>query len=266
MFCKKSVVGYLFFLIASLAATQVSGPQQNAVSSLQHQPPDLRAIVQHMEQAAKENRERYRAYVITREYRMYAANEQKPSSTVFADVSFVPPTTKDFKITETEGSSRGESVVRHILEHEQKATETGQAPGAVSSDNYDFGFLGEQVLDGHRCYVLGLHPKRREKSLVNGRAWVDANSYLVRRVEGEMSKMPSWWLKSVHVLLDFGDAGGMWLQTHTDARADVRIFGPHTLTENAVKIRTGATVAAVTPRGARRPFRRSDAIIGAFEH
>ena len=220
-----------------------------------------------MEQAARANRDRYRAYVVTREYRMYAGKDGKPSSTVMADISFVPPKTKDFRITETQGSSRGENVVRHILENEQKAAQTGQAPGAVSSDNYHFTLQGEQAVDGHDCFVLGLMPKRKEKSLVMGRAWVDKATYLVRRVQGELAKMPSWWIKSVEVTLGFGDVSGMWLQTSTRADADVRMFGPHTLQENAIKVRTGSTVAELIGNRskAQRSFRRPQAVLGSFE-
>jgi hypothetical protein len=140
-------------------------------------------------------------------------------------------------------------VVRHLLEDESKAAATGRAPGAVSRDNYDFAYAGEQTVDGHACYVLKLHPKRREQNLIDGQAWVDKDTYLVRRVQGEMAKMPSWWLKSVDVTLTFGGAGGMWLQTGTKAVADVRVFGPHVLTGRAVNVKTGEAVAQVaSPR------------------
>jgi len=267
---KKSVVSYLIFLMAALAAAQVPGPPQGTISPTQQVPrPELKSIVQRMEQAARDNRDRYKAYVITREYRMYGTGQPKSGSTVVADISFVPPKTKEFKIIETHGSARGENVVRHILETEQKATETGQAPGAVSSENYNFTFAGEQRVDGQDCFVLGLTPKRKEKSLIDGRAWVDKNTYLVRRVQGQMAKMPSWWIKSVEVTLDFGEVSGMWMQTHTMANADVRVFGPHTLQENAIKVRTGSTVAELGKDGAgrrRRAFGHAEAVLGSFEH
>ncbi len=258
---KKSVVGYLIFLAAVMAAAQELPASQPSSR------PELQTIVQRMEQAARENRDRYKAYIITREYRMYGGDAQKPGSKVVADISFVPPKTKEFKITEAEGSPRGENVVRHILESEQKATETGQAPGAVVSDNYEFTFAGEQSIDGHPCYVLGLNPKRKEKSLIVGQAWVDEQTYLVRRVQGEMAKMPSWWIKSVQVTLDFNEVQGMWMQTSTVAHADVRVFGPHTLQENAVKLRTGSAVAELGNKNKpRRAFRNAEAILGSFEH
>lgn len=264
MFCKKSALRYVFFLLTAAAAAQV--PQQITPPKQQLQRPELNTIVQRMEQAARENRDRYRAYVITREYLMYGAQDQKPGSTVRADISFVPPNRKDFTITETQGSSRGETVVRHILENEQKAAETGQAPGAVSSENYNFSLKGEQTVDGQDCFVLGLAPKRKEKSLIVGQAWVDKKTYLVRRVQGQLAKMPSWWIKSVEVTLGFSDVNGMWLQTSTKASADVRVFGPHTLQENAIKLRTGSTVAELINRPKTRgAFRRPQAVLGSFE-
>ncbi len=241
--------------------------QQQQSSIQQQSRPELGVIVQRMEQAAKANREGYRAYVITRQYRMYGGNDRNPASTVLAEISFVPPTTKEYRITNSRGSSRGENVVRHILEGEQKAAASGQAPGAVTSQNYDFTLQGEQRLDGHDCFVLGLNPKRKEKSLIAGRAWIDKNTYLVHRVQGQLAKMPSWWIKTADVTLDFGDVRGMWIQTHLTATADVRIVGPHTLQEDALQVRTGSTVAQAIPqrgRSSRRSFRRP-AVMGAYE-
>ena len=268
---KKSAVSYLLFLVTvtAIAAGQTQGRGLSTAVSIQQQPrPELATIVQRMDQAARQNRESYRSYVITREFRMYGGAERKPTATVRADVSFVPPKSKDYRITEMQGSSRGETVVRHILEGEQKAAATGQAPGAVNSENYDFQFQGEQPLDGHDCFVLGISPKRKEKNTIIGRAWVDKDTYLVRRVQGQLAKMPSWWIKTAEVTLDFSDVNGMWLQTHTRASADVRIVGPHTLQDDAVKIRTGDTVAEAIPqpgKTTRRNPRRTPAIIGTFE-
>jgi Outer membrane lipoprotein-sorting protein len=268
VFGKISTINGIFFLIAAMAAAQVPGLQPNVAGPESQQRPDLSTIVQRMEQAARENREHYRAYIVTRNYRLFGGSEQNPSSEVMADISFVPPATKDFTITQKKGSSRGEAVVRRILESERKDTASGQAPGAVTHENYDFTFIGEQRLDGNDCYLLGLKPKRKEKNVLIGRAWVDKNSYLVRRVQGDMVKMPSWWVKAAQVTLEFGDVNGMWLQMRTKATADVRIFGPHTLTGQALKVRTGESVAELTapqPKAARRPF-RPGTVLGTIEH
>jgi hypothetical protein len=83
-----------------------------------------------------------------------------------------------------------------------------------------------------------------------------------------MVKMPSWWVKSAQVRLDFGEVGGMWMHTGTEATADVRVFGPHTLTENALRVRTGSTVAelASPPRSAAGRHFHPQAVLGTIEH
>jgi len=256
----NTVVTGLFF--AALLATGALAQSRPAAPVPATEHPNLSAIVERMEQAALANRENYRPYVLTRKYLMYGADiQEKPSSEVLAEITFVPPTTKEYKIVETRGSSRGEGVVKHILDNESKATQSGNAPGAVSRDNYDFLYLGEGSIRGHRCYILGLQPKRKDKDLVVGRAWVDQNTFLVRRVDGQMSKLPSWWLKSVNVTLEFGGAHGMWLQTGLKAVAEVRIFGTHVLTAQAVKFQSDETVARNTPvRGPKRHPRPQDVI------
>jgi hypothetical protein len=110
-------------------------------------------------------------------------------------------------------------------------------------DKYDVTYLGEDVLEGHPCHLLVLSPKRKEKNLISGEAWVDKDTFLVRQINGELVKTPSWWLKKVHVKIVFGFVGGTWLQTSTEAMADVRIFGNHTLTAEIVDFRKTGVVA-----------------------
>lgn len=197
---------------------------------------------------------------------MFGADEQQPKSEVTAEISFVPPKRKDFKITESNGSSRGESVVRHILESEAQAAAKGTSPGAITRENYDFQLLGEESLNGRPCIVLALLPKREDKSLLAGKAWIDKSTYLVHRVDGNMSKMPSWWLKTVHVTLDFDEVEGMWLQNRTRAVADVRMVGRHVLTSEAIKFESGGVEARNLGANATKSApktRRNETILGA---
>ena len=155
------------------------------------------------------------SYQVVREYQLFGANGSSPKSSVVAEVEFRPPSSKDYRIQTSSGSNRGEQVVRQILEHEvEAASQVKQSRTALSRDNYDFTYDGEATLDGQSCYVLGLQPKRKEKELVSGQAWIDKHSFFVRQIEGELAKSPSWWLKKVHVKLAFADMSGTWLQTH----------------------------------------------------
>ena len=118
---------------------------------------------------------------------------------------------------------------------------------AVIQDNYDVSYLGENVLDGHPCCLLGLSPTRRDRNLIAGKAWVDKGTFLVREINGDLVKTPSWWLKKVHVKMMFDYVGGTWLQTATEAVADVRVFGNQTLTSEIVGFRNTDVAAKIQP-------------------
>jgi hypothetical protein len=188
-----------------------------------------------MELAANNSRERAYSYVLTREFQIFAKEQSNPYSQVLADVTFVPPSSKTFEILSHSGSSRGEGIVRRLLETESKAASSGD--GEVTRDNYDFVLLGETFLAGKHCYLLGLSAKRPDQRLLNGQVWVDADTYEIRRIEGEMAKLPSWWLRSVNVEISFASVGGMWMQTAMTAVAEVRIVGKRTFTSQVLSLR-----------------------------
>ncbi len=195
-------------------------------------------------------------YQVLREYHLFGTNSSSSNSSVVAALNFKPPTSKDYKIQKSSGSKRGEQVVRRVLDHEvETASSRSQATTAVTRDNYDFAYIGQAVLDGQPCYLLGLKPKRKEKDLIAGQAWVDQHSFQVRRIEGEIAKTPSWWLKKVRLKLVFGDFDGTWLQTSMEAIADVRIAGPHTLTSQILDYR-GTDVVALTQTHSRYADRK----------
>jgi len=204
----------------------------------------LNAIVESMERAQEGTPPV--SYQVIREYRLFGAKDSKANSEVIAEVNFRPPARGDYRIQQSSGSDRGLQIVRRLLDHEaERTSQNYKAQTALNRDNYDFDYVGEAILDGQSCYVLTLKPKRKEKELIAGRAWVDQHSFLVRHIEGELAKSPSWWLSKVRVKLGFDDRGGTWLQTEMEAVADVRIVGPHTLQSRILDYRTADQVASV---------------------
>jgi hypothetical protein len=104
----------------------------------------------------------------------------------------------------------------------------------ISHDNYDFRFIREEDVNGHHCYVLELLPRRNAKNLLHGNIWVDAQTYLLHRVEGEPVRNSSWWLRDVRIVLLFGYVGEMWMQTSSESTADVRIVGQYKMISQVV--------------------------------
>jgi hypothetical protein len=201
-----------------------------------------------MAMAQAENEPRA-SYQVVRKYRVFPSNNLKAASEIVAAVDFLPPTTELYTIQMTSGNRRAEQVVRGILDHEVEASAQGRhiPTAAVIQDNYDVSYLGENVLDGHPCYLLGLSPTRKDRNLIAGKAWVDKGTFLVREINGDLVKTPSWWLKKVHVKMMFDYVGGTWLQTATEAVADVRVFGNQTLTSEIVGFRNTDVAAKIQP-------------------
>lgn len=172
---------------------------------------------------------------ITREYRVGAASDV---SDVVAAVDFTPP--GRYVIEKHYGSGRAEQVVKRLLQREievQGSFQKSQSK-ALSNANYVFAYVTTAMLDGHPCYILQITPKREQVELVSGRAWIDQQSFLIRRIEGTLAKSPSWWVRSVHVDITFDNFHEGWVQTSVKAVADIRCLGERQLTSQTLSIET----------------------------
>jgi len=206
--------------------------------------PDLATIVDRMTQAQLEAHNSIRPYEVTREYKFFqGVEDDSPDSHVVADVTYFPPDSKQFSIVNATGGGRGQHVVKKVLEQETQMS--GQwRQSALTDENYKFSLMGEETLNGRRCFILGLEPRRDAKELLKGKAWVDAADFRVRQVQGEPSKSPSFWIKKLNLTLIFSEVQGMWLQTAVHADAEVRMFGRNVLNERDLNYRVGTAMAA----------------------
>jgi hypothetical protein len=232
-----------------------------------------------MEQAQLANREHARPYTLTREYKLFDDESkaqkpgEEPSSQVIANVEFVPPDYKSFQIETAQGSDRGTSIVRHILENESETSGKKTAPAPLTRQYYEFKMAGEGMLNGQSCWVLLVKPRHDDKNMIKGKVWVNKDTYLTQQIQGEMARTPSWWLKKVELTIWYGNAAGIWMPTDTYAVADVRFFGKHVLTSKALKVATTGQVAdsfptippgyATDARNASRRFRPLPPDLGA---
>jgi len=207
--------------------------------------PSVETIVARMTRARAENRARFRPYIVTRNYMLFGKERDKTKSQVIADVAFVPPDSKKYTIQQTNGSGLGGMIVRRMLANEAEVTKD-HASTDFSPDNYVFRFLRAEDVTGQRCYVLELLPRRKDIHLLRGDVWVDANTYLPRRFEGELAKAPSWWVRDVRVAFIYGKAGGMWLQTASEASANVRILGRSTMVSRDLSYKLNEVVVAAS--------------------
>lgn len=187
--------------------------------------------------AQQGNQARTRAYTVKRDYQLLD-KQQQPKAQLVASITYVPPDQRQYNIESSSGGL-GARVLRDIV---QKETEGGKdlQRNAISFQNYNFGLVGQELLDGRNCYVLSLNPKREEKDLIRGKIWVDAVDYRIHRLEGKPVKSPSWWIRDLQVLMTFGSVDGMWLHTFTQAVADVRFKGKYVMESRDVEYQSAA--------------------------
>lgn len=201
--------------------------------------PTNETIIASMAQAQVDNRTRFQPYTVTRDYKLFDGQDQSQArSHVVAEMTILRPESKKYAIENASGSGLAERVVRKVLDAEVAVAQDSSSSD-ITRENYDFLLVREDELGGQRCYVLQLVPKRKSKALLRGTIWVDASTYLPRLVEGEPAKSPSWWVKDVRIVLFYGYVGAMWVQTSSEATANVRILGQSTMVSKDVTYQMG---------------------------
>ena len=127
-------------------------------------------------------------------------------------------------------AERGSGTVRNrvlkaILQREQELIANGDfGRGEVTPQNYEFG--AETERDGLR-YVL-IKPKRKDVMLIDGRLVMDSQGELLR-IEGVLSKNPSFWTTRVNVTRHYARVDGVRVPVATESLAQVRFVGPSRL-------------------------------------
>ena len=213
----------VLIFVATLASSSKVPSSPADIESL-----NLNLILQRLEEAQHQDPAQSRPYEVIREYKVFRGDEKQPTSEVMAQITFAPPATKTYKITQARGNSSGEKMVRELLDRETQSAKKGLG-SQISRTNYDFVFLREETFGVVPEHVLRIVPKRKDKNLLRGWIWVDARTFRIRRIEGVPAKSPSFWIKDIHITLQFADVNGMWIPTSFDAMATVRLLGQYTL-------------------------------------
>jgi len=212
--------------LATLASPSQVTP---STAQIEIEPPDLNLILQRLEDIQLQDPAQSRPYEVTREYKVFHGSDKRPTSEITAQINFVPPDMKTYKIVQSSGESRGQKMVLELLDRETESAKNVSS-SQITRTNYDFLFLRRENFGIVPEYVLLIVPKRKDKTLLRGQIWVDASTFRIRRIEGVPVKSPSFWLKNIHITLQFSQLGGMWVPVSFDAIATVRFFGLYSLT------------------------------------
>jgi hypothetical protein len=128
-----------------------------------------------------------------------------------------------YEIVSERGSEmvRGK-VLRSMLQREMELVNSGNtAKGDLTPANYEFTEAGRDT-DGAR--VVQIKPKRNDVLLVEGHAVLNDGGDLVR-VEGRLSKNPSFWTSLVNIVRRYARIGGVRVPVATETTAKVKMVG-----------------------------------------
>ena len=117
-------------------------------------------------------------------------------------------------------------VFRATLETERKMYAAGTPDqAALTPDNYVFEERGAQP-DG--LTPLAVTPRRKDVLLVDGTIYLNPDDGELVRMEGRLSKSPSFWTRRVEIVRWYRRIAGFRMPTSLESTANVRIAGVST--------------------------------------
>jgi hypothetical protein len=134
----------------------------------------------------------------------------------------------NYQIIAEGGSSLVRSkVLRAVLEGEREVIERGEAArSALALENYAFQPNG---VDNDGLANILLSPKRKERVLVSGTMFLQPDDGHLVRLQGQLAKNPSFWVRNVHIVRSYQRIAGVVVPISLESTAHVRVLGPASL-------------------------------------
>ena len=127
-------------------------------------------------------------------------------------------------VAERGSESVRNKVLRTVLKREQELIAAGDETRAdLTSENYEF----EEAPTGgggDERYVL-LKPKRKDVLLVDGRMVLNRDGTELLRIEGRLSKNPSFWTSLVNIIRHYARVDGVSVPISTESTARLKFVG-----------------------------------------
>jgi hypothetical protein len=133
-----------------------------------------------------------------------------------------------YQVTAEGGSSLVRSkVLRAVLEGEREIIAGGEtARSSLALANYAFQPNG---VDDEGLANILLSPKRKERVLVAGTMFLQPDVGDLVRLQGQLAKNPSFWVRNVQIVRSYKRIEGVVVPVTLESTAHVRILGPASL-------------------------------------
>lgn len=167
-----------------------------------------------------------RNYVVTRHYVIDNPRFNRHAE-MTVKVSYKPGSGKTFEVlSQKNAEGMQKKVFDKLIEAEKESSRQEIVDDMrIGPRNYTFQFLGTEMRAGRKCYKLALKPKRKNKFLIEGTAWVSADDYGVVHLEGRPAERVSFWVGKPQITQTFCKVGPVWMMAGNRSVADVKIVG-----------------------------------------
>ena len=167
-------------------------------------------------------------YTVTEHYAVYRNSATAPS----AEKTVLAIYEKSKGIRYTTISQSGSSIFQNRVIEPSLGSEkqiydpTMRGQLMLTTDNYEISVEPARSSIGiQECVVLDVKARKASAYLINGKAWVDANTYLLVRVQGTQSKSSSLWAGTPLITRDFTNVNGFAMVIHEKIEAHNFILG-----------------------------------------
>jgi outer membrane lipoprotein-sorting protein len=231
---KNAFSSLMLLVFVTLASAQSTAPL-----------PAAEDVIARMMQSDAQRQSQLNGYTATRHY---VAVNKKRRAEMLVSVSCDSNGAKQFTILSEEGSgSIRTHLFQKLLSEETEASRRGTRNSTrVTPANYDFQIVGQETLGTGPAYVLEISPRTKNKYLIDGKIWIDAQDYSIVRIEGRPASNPSFWVHDVHFVHTYEKVGQFWFAASTDTTSQVRMFGDSELTIENTDYKLNPTDKAIT--------------------
>ncbi len=186
------------------------------------------AIVRRIDAAVYARESDVAGYSVQEHYAIYRNGEANPSAEQTIRTVFRVGAGKDFTAISQSGSGLLRSaVIDKVLAGEKEMSQADTRDGVlVDSANYEITPEPVQAqMNGRQCVIVDLKPRRKSSHLFNGKAWVDAEDFMVVHLEGSPSQSVSFLAGETTVSRDYSRVEGFPMAFHAEAHSHSFLLG-----------------------------------------
>jgi hypothetical protein len=175
-------------------------------------------VISGIDKAQKSREQRLAGYTGMEHYTVHNSHFEE-SAELAAKVVYQQGLGKKYEVLWRKGPGfLQERVINRILREDVILSRSPERSHTLlTSANYSMKVQGIESLEGKQCYVVQIHPRAHKFSLIEGRAWVDAEHFSLLRIEGRPAASPSFWTGRPLIEREYTVLDGLSFPKHSRA-------------------------------------------------